>query len=428
MKRVFLVLSVVSVSLFAVLLPSQETPPIPTITPGVLAEPADAGATSIAYCGWARADASMRSVVALSASGTVQAELSVPSAGRTPPSVERSVSPFGGSPFDQLLAAGVEGVVAEFTAGPASAAVVGTGVIGAVAVGCPSVIPTQWILGGGSTLEGVALELRLFNPFPEDAKIEIEAISENGAEPDQSLQAVSVPAQSSRTVTLADILGFRQWLSFGITQVDGRIIPVLVETGSTGGIGLQEGVGVSTEWFFPFGTAGSDTLVLVNLSGAQIGYQVAETTESGFGEELDRNILDVRSIVTVPVQSGTIVTADAPIGAFLVGRGEALIASTPGAPVAAEQWLLSGAGSLDGSTVSILNPNVGDVTAVLTTRDGSETLLVPGGGVVTVDLALSAGGAQVVGSGPVVVGWTSRNDEGISYSVGVPVVSDGSDG
>ncbi len=267
----------------------------------------------------------------------------------------------------------------------------------------------------------------MFNPFPDDAKVSIRALSENGTEPDQSLEAVSVPGQSSRTILLSDLLAFREWLSVEIEQIDGRLIPTFVERSDTGGVAAQSGVAVADTWYFPFSGVEelADALVLVNPSAGQIGYQIDTATSLGGGDELDRDILDIRHVSVVHLDSagGLVVRADAPMAAFLVGRGETGRAAVPGSPVAADEWLLPGAGALSSTTVVVLNPGTVDVTATVVARSGQEKLLVPAGGVASAQLSQSAGGAQVLSTGPVVAGWYSSGPTGFAYAIGVPIVA-----
>lgn len=424
MKRTILILSLVAAGLFVALLPARPLSTIPTVASTVV-EPV-VSATSVAYCGWVRTDSALEMSIGLAASRDTQATVSVPSEGAVTASEERALAPFGSIPVRAVLPVGVEGAIVEFAAGPAGAMAIGDGVLGMVAAGCPSSVADRWVLGGGSTLEGQTLDLRLFNPFPEDAKLTIRALSENGSEPDQSLEAVSVPAQSSRTVSLTDILGFREWLSVEIEQTDGRIIPSYIEQSATGGITAQSGVTLASEWFFPFGgVAGiTNSLVLVNPSASPVGYQVARATASGAGDELDRGSIELRQVTAIRLDSGDgyVVQADAPIAAFVVGRGEVGSASVAGSNVTATDWLLPGAGALPSTTIMILNPSVEVVTATVLSRVGQEKVLIPGGGVTAVAVAASDGGVQIFGTGPIVVGWYAEGDNGFAYAMGIPVV------
>ncbi len=48
---------------------------------------------------------------------------------------------------------------------------------------CVVSVPKVWHLVGGITAEGFSLELQLFNPFAESAKVRVEAITEFGSSP-----------------------------------------------------------------------------------------------------------------------------------------------------------------------------------------------------------------------------------------------------
>lgn len=426
MRRVALLLLFVALSGLLVLLPPRSELTIPTV-PSSLVE-APAAASSVGYCGWVHTESALEMSIGFAGQANTQALVTVAQGGAVVADEQRALAPFGSVGFKTLLAAGSEGAIVEFDIGPAAAAAVGEGLLGLVAVDCPTFAADVWVLGGGSTVDGSVLELSLFNPFPEDAKLSIRAISENGSEPVQSLEAMSVPGQSSRTILLSDMLAFREWLSVEIEQIDGRVIPTFVERSDGGGVAAQSGVAVAETWYFPFSGVEelANTLVLVNPSAAQIGYQIDTATVAGGGDELDRDILDIRQVSTVrlDVPGGLVVRADAPMAAFLMGRGETGQAAVPGSPVMADEWLLPGAGALSGTTVVVLNPGTTDVTATLISRTGQEKLFVPAGGLASAELARSAGGAQVLSTGPVVVGWYSSGPTGVAYALGVPVVTE----
>ena len=75
--------------------------------------------------------------------------------------------------------------------------------------------------------------LRLFNPFADDARVNLSAVSELGAESDDSFQAVSVPARSTRTFALQESLPGREALSIFVEHVEGSVIPVMVQSTGT---------------------------------------------------------------------------------------------------------------------------------------------------------------------------------------------------
>lgn len=426
MKRTILLLSLVATGLFVALLPARPLPTIPTVPANVIAAPVSD--TSVAYCGWVRSDSAIDMSVQLAASRDTQATVTVLRDGETVSSEPRAVAPFGSVRVASVLPVGVEGAIVEFAAGPAGAVAVGDGVLGLVADSCSSTVPDVWVLGGGSTAEGLILDLRLFNPFPEDAKLTIRALSENGSEPDQSLEAVSVPAQSSRTIALTDILGFREWLSVEIVQTDGRVIPTFVEQASTGGTAVLSGVATASDWYFPFAGVPelANTLVLVNPSAMPVGYQVGRATSSGAGEELDRGSVDPRQVATIGVVAGEgyIVQADAPVAAFLVSRGDSGRASVAGSNVSAKDWLLPGVGALPETTVMILNPTLESITATVVGPLGQEKVVVAGWAVKSIPVPISEGGMQVSATGPVVVGWYAVSENGVAYAMGLPFVNE----
>ncbi len=92
---------------------------------------------------------------------------------------------------------------------------------------CLDAAPKVWYVVGSSTGEGERLTLRLFNPFPEPAKLNILAFSEIGIEPLPEIESVTVSARSWRDFPLADTLRFRDSLAFTLASEEGLAFPVI---------------------------------------------------------------------------------------------------------------------------------------------------------------------------------------------------------
>ncbi|NIR37025.1 MAG: hypothetical protein GWN79_09880, partial [Actinobacteria bacterium] len=70
-------------------------------------------------------------------------------------------------------------------------------------------MPKIWYLVGGTTRDGRDLEVRLFNPFPDLAKVTVSGVSEFGPEPLPELGAViDVPGRAWVDIDLDEIVPF----------------------------------------------------------------------------------------------------------------------------------------------------------------------------------------------------------------------------
>ncbi|MDH3306368.1 MAG: DUF5719 family protein [Acidimicrobiia bacterium] len=433
MKRIALtVLMVVGgtfVALFPV--PDRSLPPVTTQAPDVIGSDT---ARTVAYCPWARSDAILDSTFSMAVLGGADVEIMVPRAGQVAGSVRRAVPDVGSVVMSSVVPFGSEGGVVEFTAGPASALSLGAGPGILASADCRTSLSKVWLLAGGSTLPGELLELRLFNPFPQDAKVTIRVTSENGAEPESTLETVSVPARSTRTFDLARPFPQRGVLALSITDPDGFVIPALNQALDNGDVALWTAGPPADQWFFPYagsGSTGPGSLVLVNDGVEPTSFLVTGYTAAGTVPDVTDGILQPRSVVVVPladlgITDGFEVAADAPIGAFLIGRSDTARAGTRGVPTVATRWLVPGVGSVGLANLAIMNPGTESVTATVAYGERQEKVAVPAGTSVAfvVPAASSGAGGFVSATGPVVVGWTVDDGVAVAFSMATPIADE----
>ena len=115
---------------------------------------------------------------------------------------------------------------------------------------CVVSVPKVWHLVGGITAEGFTLELRLFNPFPEAAKVTVQAVSEFGSSPLGGFEGLDVPGRSWITEDLSRVIPFLDNVTLTVKADIGLVIPALVLNNETDEASWN-GISQSATWDFP---------------------------------------------------------------------------------------------------------------------------------------------------------------------------------
>lgn len=302
---------------------------------------------------------------------------------------------------------------------------------------CPSSASKVWVLPGGTTVQDRPLDLQLFNPFPEDALVTVEAISEEGFEPSPDLERISVPGRSWRTLALGALLPFRQRLSVTVQTEQGRIIPAMVQTNGTDQATWAD-VGRSEVWEFPLVTVGElqPFLAIANDGPLEVTYSLdvftAEGPVEGVAEGLVQSGGQERVSVAGLVEGtyGIRLRADGPVSAVVIGESEGQVAATSGAPLTASRWMLPGAGAISAArtTLWFLNSGAEPITVTYQLLDAGGTVEIPGkvtlpaGTVRSVVLdQVGISGVIAESTGKFSAAWSVETDLATAYSSGVPV-------
>jgi hypothetical protein len=267
----------------------------------------------------------------------------------------------------------------------------------------------------GTTSKGSELWLALFNPFPDDAIVDVEAVTDGGRRAPGRLQGIVVPRLTRVSVPIHDSI---QRVDTVATQVSVRRGRVVAEQsqyldGSDGrkGLALSEGTELAKQWRFPLGVAGSgrqQRFVLVNPGAQDVTVQISFTLAAAAAVEPLSLTVPATSVVTptldrVPdnVPYSATMRASRPfvaegIGAFGTPqpadrRG---IATDPGLTASARTWAVAparlSATSVDALAVVSADGRPHHLRVVLPERAGSKTLLaadVPASGRGVIDMA-----------------------------------------
>ncbi len=462
MKRV-LGLALAAVAVYAALL--LDAPPAaegPDFAGPQERESVALATASVWYCPWVASGALRDSTVMIAATVPVSAELTVPQqiAGEDPDVAEYSIGQAGALaiPVGEIVRRGDTPLFLEFSDGPAAAAVVEVSNELLTGDACVARIPKVWELPGGTTREGRNLTLRLFNPFPELAKVSVSGISESGETGLIDLQNLDVAGRTWQDVGLNALVPLLDDLSLMVTSSEGFVIPSLVVAGTTDEASWP-GVAPATNWEFPVATISRDfapSLMLTNRS--EVAVTAIIDVYSDQGATIDAREVIVDPFIPRRVDLGDLadgamgvrVRSAAPLAAVVLAeeslavfeatgeegviddaesvRGDR-IAGTIGVSSPATQWLLPGLQGVAGgeSTIWILNTGADAATVTLqplgAVAHPVSKQSVPPGSVLGVPLGydLSVAGYLVESSVPVSISWSVESPTGIMFVAGTVV-------
>jgi hypothetical protein len=442
-KRFGIVVLVAALGGLAAVLPAPEPPADPLAgliidRPGI-ESPVDA---SIWYCPWAQANAARDSFFGIASVTDADAEFTFPVAipGEPPDIVSAQTSGPGAAiiTLSDIAQRGDSPGFVEFSDGPAAAAVT---VIGDVltADACVSSGPDEWFFAGGSTLAGEQLRLRLFNPFPETAKVTVTGFSEIGVEALGELRSISINPRSWRDISFEELLRQRQALVVSVRIDEGLVVPAM-----TFSEGADEawwmGGELSNEWEFPVASAdglGQGAIIVGNPNLADVTVTVDFYTATGPQRAAQEIVVPPETPIRIDLDTfasagtGVRLSSSAPITAGVVGTGSAGTAVTGGATSQATAWLLPSLRSvgLNEGTVWLLNSGFEQISVTISELTGeaavnSQVLIQPGTVVAVPIVEPDALGVLVESSDPFSAAWSIRGPSGIAFGAGLPAVSE----
>lgn len=441
MRRLLALAVAGGVAALAFLAPEPDPAPEPLQglvieTPG-LSSPDDA---SIWYCPWAQADAARDSVFGAASLAAASVAFTFPVAVPGEPADTASLEVDArGAAVLQLSEVALRGDspgLAEFAGGPAAVSVTVEGEEVLAADACLASGPEVWHLPGGSTMPGEHLTLRLFNPFPQPAKVTVTGVSDIGIEALGELESLSVGARSWRDVSFESLLRQRQNLVITVTALDGVVVPAMV-FGNETDEAWWPGAGEATEWEFPVARVADTAGYLVVHNPGPAAAEVSVNLFTPDGPIIEAFTATVTpeaparfDLSAYPAESLAVgVVASSPVAAAIVAMGEGEVAVMPGAPAPASTWLLPGLRRLPlhAASIWLLNTSSEEsvsatVTALGAGGSAGETVVVAPGVPRQVDV--TAGGAEgylVEASSPLTVAWSLRGPGGLSFALASPV-------
>ena len=235
-----------------------------------------------------------------------------------------------------------------------------TSSIGESTTACASSTSDHWYVADGSTALGNTMMLHLFNPFPDDAIVDMDFATEQGRTAPGDFQGVVVPARSVVAVNVGDHVRRRDHVAATIKARRGRIVVGREQLRTSPLNGLLVALAASqpgTTWDFPAGVVSDkvgERLNFYNPSGRDATVEVTLTLDQGAAEPLevkvptgDRITLDLGGESRVPKGVGHALTvrSTVPIVAertldFSLGSGRTGLGGALGATMTARRWLL----------------------------------------------------------------------------------------
>jgi hypothetical protein len=321
---------------------------------------------------------------------------------------------------------------------------------------CTRQAARKWYFADGSTDRGAQQWLALFNPFGDDAIVDVRFVTDAGVQTPEGTQALVVPRRSRVSVAVHDLVRREPNVATSVVARTGRVVAEQSQqfdgTDTRKGIAVALGLTVGARtWRLPSGIGESGATQSVSIANftsrpTQVEVQVVG---SGGGTGQPQRVdlpavgvarVDLGSSVSVGTQYSVLVRAmrDVPIvveafGAWATPSPVIGIASTPGSPMPARRWAFA-VGRLDDTGDALISAwNVGSrpITVQLyayTAGDpdsptSAPAAAVPPGERATFSLderSIRPGQVLVVGAdGPIVVGRQVIGG-GVSLSPGIP--------
>lgn len=298
----------------------------------------------------------------------------------------------------------------ELDGGEAVVELAASGPLGETATACASSASTTWYFAEGVTTRDAAEVISLFNPFPEDAIVDLVFFTEEGEVTPQALTGLSVRGRGMYAVNVGDHVQRRVQVSAQITARAGRLVASRLQTfdGSDGRKGVSVGLGSAAPgdlWYFPEGFLAeglTERFQLFNPGREEARTSLQLSLEQGQAEPIVLTVpgqsrvtlnandearipkgvahaVTVRSTNDVPVVVER--TTDAVSPAARTG-----LAITAGARLAALRWVVA-AGQADDTTEEWLvlqNPGDRAVRVTVTLLDDGVAVVPPGLGAIEV--------------------------------------------
>lgn len=292
----------------------------------------------------------------------------------------------------------------------------------------------------GTSRKGAELWLALFNPFPDDAIVDVRGTTGDGLRAPGGLQGVVVPRFSRVSVPVHDLIPRVDLVAIDATVRRGRAIIeqsfALDGTDGRSGLAMSLGEVPARRWFFPAGLIGSghqERIVLANSADRDASVKVEFALDAAAAiEPVSMSVPGTSAVAVdlgrVPADIGfsVIVHASRPVVAEMISASSAPqpvtdrgLASDLGFTTGAKDWVVVPshlqAGSVDGLAIVATDRQSHRVQIVRTDGPRSRVVaraVVPKSGRVLVDLSKLLSSPNVAltvrAEGPVVVERESR--------------------
>jgi hypothetical protein len=211
-----------------------------------------------------------------------------------------------------VVAAPFASAIVELDGGNATVELTTNGPLGDSVTPCASSGSDQWYFAEGSTTKDASETLMLFNPFPDDAVVNVVFNTPEGEERQvvpQGLTGLSIRGQGMTAIGVGDYAQRQGVVATSITAQRGRLVAARLQTfdGSAGRKGVSVALGspvAAPTWYFPEGKV-SEGLVerfqLYNPTTREATAELHLALEQGQAEPI---------VIAVPAESRVTVAAN----------------------------------------------------------------------------------------------------------------------
>ncbi|HTN80835.1 MAG TPA: DUF5719 family protein [Acidimicrobiales bacterium] len=197
---------------------------------------------------------------------------------------------------------------------------------------CATAAASTWYLASGVTTRDATLKYFVYNPYPDDAIVDMDFATNDGRFAPQPLQGLVIRGGSMRVVDITDQVRRRTAVAGTITARSGRVVVGKIQTydGSAGPEGFTSGIAApatATQWLFPDGRRVpqvSERVVVYNPGPdpAEVDIEVRPVAPPEGADDaapldtapLDTAPLDTAPVDTAPVDTGPLETAPVDTG------------------------------------------------------------------------------------------------------------------
>lgn len=338
----------------------------------------------------------------------------------------------------------------------------GEGAAGVSLAPCASTSSATWHVASGVTTRDALEELALFNPFPDDAVVDISLTTPDGQRVPAAFAGLIIPGRRVVVIDVGAVVSRHPIVSASVTARTGRLVVDRIQRfdGSDGPAGLAltpAAPAASLVWELPDGAVAEGDVEVVTVynptdTPAEVDVEVALEPSSDPAQPiaaepfalsvapLDFAQVEVHADGRVPAGRGHAITVRSQNGVGVVAerwvRGaEAGLSATLGSPVVSTRWLGT-VGARGAADTSLVVANLGAEPARVAVSSPDPAVAaalaaigeveVPPVGRAVVDLGdlrdldtEAAGGVVIVvqGAAPLVVERVERFEAGISRSI-----------
>lgn len=265
---------------------------------------------------------------------------------------------------------------------------------------CASAASDRWYLAEGSTAREDSMRLAIYNPFPEDAIVDLSFATDQGRAVPSDFTGIVVKGGRMRVVKVEDHVRRRNHVAVTAVARTGRMVVdrLQLRGGAAKGISLTLAApSPGARWFFPEGLVAdgvTERYHIYNPTDREAQVSIELTLEEGAAEPFDLTVLPrerltvvandqervprnvghaatVVSLNDVPVVAERSVTAVAP--ATRTGAADTL-----GARETAQRWVLASGSATDtvDEVVVVHNPGPADAVFSLHGLAGGQLLAI----------------------------------------------------